>query len=114
MQKHFEMTTAPPPPKPGASREVGPENAILAGEEKVTALHAPVLAIRAFPHDLGRRLPDDAAGREEAISGTLGMKNASAQKSKHLKPVYPRRALFDYGMRATLCSDPTRRTSCAR
>jgi pimeloyl-ACP methyl ester carboxylesterase len=68
MEKNFEMTTAPPPPppEPGAVREVAPANAILAGAEKFTAIHAPVLAICAFPHDLGRRLSDDAAGRTKA------------------------------------------------
>jgi hypothetical protein len=65
MKKHFEMTTAPPPPLPGVSREVTPENAILAGAEKFTAIHALVLALCAFPH-LGRQLPDDAAGRARA------------------------------------------------
>lgn len=68
MEKNFEMTSAPPPPppEPGAAREVTPDNAILADAEKFTAIHAPVLAICAFPHDLGRRLPDDAAGRAKA------------------------------------------------
>jgi non-heme chloroperoxidase len=65
MKKHFEMTTVPPPPLPGVSREVTPENAILAGAEKFTAIHALVLALCAFPH-LGRQLPDDAAGRARA------------------------------------------------
>jgi non-heme chloroperoxidase len=65
MEKNFEMTTAPPAPplQPGASREVTPDNAILAGAEKFTAIKAPVLAICAFPHNIGRRLPDDATGR---------------------------------------------------
>lgn len=68
MEKHFEMTSAPPPPPPapGAEHVVGPDNAILAGAEKFTAIHAPVLAICAFPHDQDKRLQDDAAGRAKA------------------------------------------------
>ena len=65
IKTNFQMTTAPPPPPPRVSREATPENAILAGAEKFTAIHAPVLALCAFPHQ-GRPLPDDAAGRARA------------------------------------------------
>lgn len=41
----------PPPPEPG--------QAIIAGQQKYTALHGPILAVFAVPHDLGGMYHDD-------------------------------------------------------
>ncbi|HLJ16839.1 MAG TPA: alpha/beta hydrolase, partial [Bryobacteraceae bacterium] len=40
--------------------------AILAGEKKYTAIHGPILAIYALPHDLAQVSPNDPAGRAAA------------------------------------------------
>lgn len=67
MDMHFKTTSAPPPPPPmpGKPREISPENAVLTGAEKFTAIHAPVLAICALPH-APVRVPDTDAGRAKA------------------------------------------------
>jgi pimeloyl-ACP methyl ester carboxylesterase len=67
MDLHFRTTSAPPAPPhvPGGTREVSPGNAILTSAEKFTTIHAPVLAICAFPHALVR-VPDTEAGQAKA------------------------------------------------
>jgi non-heme chloroperoxidase len=67
MDMHFRTTSAPPPPPAaqGKPSEPSPEQAILTGAEKLTAIHAPVLAICALPHT-PVRVPDTDAGRAQA------------------------------------------------
>lgn len=68
MKKHFEMTTAPillHPNREHRAKWVRITQFWLV-KRNSAAIHAPVLAICAFPHHLGRRLPDDAAGRAKA------------------------------------------------
>ena len=58
------MESAPPPPQaPKLSAAV---SAILAGTQKYTDIHVPVLAIYSLPHDFGNFLKDDPAGRAAA------------------------------------------------
>jgi len=67
MDLHFKTTSAPPapPPVPGKPRTLSPGNAILAGAEKFTTIHGPVLAICALPH-APAGVPDTDAGRAKA------------------------------------------------
>lgn len=65
MQMFFETTSAPPPPAQGITRKVSPWDAILTSSEKISTIHAPVLAICALPHAPVKQ-PDTDAARAKA------------------------------------------------
>jgi pimeloyl-ACP methyl ester carboxylesterase len=74
LQDQLKMP-APPPGLDAVSGNTGAARAILDGEQKYTKISAPILAIYATPHDLGRQAPTTPEGRaaqaamEEVIVG---------------------------------------------
>jgi pimeloyl-ACP methyl ester carboxylesterase len=64
----------PPPESPDQRirSEVGAARAIAAGEQKFAAIHVPILAIYALPHDVGATNPNRAAAEARDIADLTG------------------------------------------
>lgn len=64
----------PPPPSPDQRirSEVGAARAIAAGEEKFGAIHVPILAIYALPHDVGATNPNRAVAEARDVADMTG------------------------------------------
>jgi pimeloyl-ACP methyl ester carboxylesterase len=69
------MPAQPPPSSPPPAIPL----AIIAGEQKYTEIHVPILAIFADPHDLGQEFKKDPAARAAAVAHDLASTTAKAK-----------------------------------